>query len=203
MILQIKDFNGYFVDNLGNIYTTKKNGGYPTEMTLLKKRIDKDGYFEVGLYKNKKRFFRRVHRLVAEAFIPNDNHYPQINHKDGNKQNNIVSNLEWCTCSDNMLHSFHVLHRQATISVYKPVKLTNKVTKQVLFFNTIKDCAFYLHMSFEHLSKLLNGKKNIEKWRKGKMYEITYYNTEGVTTSCNNVENDEISSRNVTPSHER
>ena len=65
-------------------------------------KIDKCGYHEVIL--NGKQY--RVHRLVSEAFIPNPNNLPCANHKDGNKQNNSVDNLEWVTYSENTIHSF-------------------------------------------------------------------------------------------------
>ena len=180
-IKEIKDFEGYFVSNYGQIYTTKKNGGYKTNIRELKIKEDKDGYLEVGIYKNKKRFFRRVHRLVAEAFLENPNHYPQINHIDGDTKNNNVSNLEWCTCRDNLIHSFKVLNRNPTI-ISKRLKLTNKLTNEVLYFNSEKDCAFYLNMSYEHLSKLLTGYHDISKWRKGHIYKVEFCDIEDVTT---------------------
>lgn len=65
-------------------------------------KIDKCGYHEVII--NGKQY--RVHRLVSEAFIPNPNNLPCVNHKDGNKQNNSVDNLEWVTYSENTIHSF-------------------------------------------------------------------------------------------------
>ena len=55
------------------------------------------GYLSVNFQKDKKHFTKKVHRLVAEAFIPNPNKFPQVNHKDENPQNNAVDNLEWCT----------------------------------------------------------------------------------------------------------
>lgn len=85
-IKEINGFNGYFVSDDGVIYTTRKNGGYRTDLRELKLKEDKDGYLEVSMYSNKKRYWRRVHRIVAEAFIPNINNYPQINHIDGNKK---------------------------------------------------------------------------------------------------------------------
>lgn len=66
---------------------------------ILSMRIDKDGYYRVSLYKGIRNIkdSKLVHRLVAEAFIPNPDGLPQVNHKDENKLNNHVSNLEWCT----------------------------------------------------------------------------------------------------------
>lgn len=66
-------------------------------MRMVKARGDKDGYLRVHLNKDGKQKLFGVHRLVATNFIPNPNNYPQVNHKDENKQNNNVENLEWCT----------------------------------------------------------------------------------------------------------
>jgi hypothetical protein len=99
-IIELKDFKGYFIDKLGNVYSNHKYNTI-TKMVLKK---DKDGYYEVGLYKNNKRYWRRVHRLVGQTFIPNLKNLPQINHKDGVKTNNKVENLDWCSCLDNIIH---------------------------------------------------------------------------------------------------
>lgn len=77
----------------------------------LKKKVEKlhcdnSGYLYVGLLKNNKNKRLRVHRLVAKAFIENKDNLPCINHKDGNKQNNRVDNLEWCTYSHNNQHAY-------------------------------------------------------------------------------------------------
>ena len=57
---------------------------------------NKDGYLKVNIRKNNRQFTKTVHRLVASAFMPNDNSFPQVNHKDENKKNNCTTNLEWC-----------------------------------------------------------------------------------------------------------
>ena len=64
------------------------------------------GYNQQILRKNGKQYMRYTHRLVAEAFIPNPDCLPEVNHKDGNKQNNAVSNLEWTNRSRNMRHAY-------------------------------------------------------------------------------------------------
>lgn len=68
--------------------------------------ISKNGYVRVNLFKNGKGKHHLVHRLVADAFIPNPHNYEFVNHKDGNKQNNDISNLEWCDASFNMKHAY-------------------------------------------------------------------------------------------------
>lgn len=90
-----KDINEYVglykVSNTGKIISMKKG----KEMTL---HVDVYGYPIVTLYKDKKHKTHKVHRLVAIAFIPNPNNYPSVNHKDENKKNNHIDNLEWSSC---------------------------------------------------------------------------------------------------------
>ena len=72
----------------------------------MKGHIDRCGYQEVLFSENGKTNQYRTHRLIAETFIPNPNNLRDVNHKDGNKLNNNVSNLEWCSHKDNVAHSF-------------------------------------------------------------------------------------------------
>lgn len=77
-----------------------------TTKTIKKQYLNSIGYLMVSFsYKNKSRPLR-VHRLLASAFIPNPDGLPHINHKDGNKTNNTIGNLEWCTHAENMTHAF-------------------------------------------------------------------------------------------------
>ena len=92
-VVEIVD-GGYFAAPSGNIYN--RHGD------LMVGAVDHCGYRHVIL--NRKN--RNVHRVIAETFIPNPQNLPCVNHKDGNKLNNSVSNLEWCTHSENVLHSF-------------------------------------------------------------------------------------------------
>lgn len=92
----IKDFNGYEVSNTGQVRSTNYRGKGVTR--ILKTSPDKmTGYMKVALIKDGKTKPKTVHRLVADAFIENPNNYPCVNHKDEDKTNNHVTNLEWCT----------------------------------------------------------------------------------------------------------
>ena len=105
----IPEYEGlYQASNLGNIRVLDRvvNSGIKNNKTvirkgqLLKQRVNQ-GYYEVALSKNCKKRFLKVHRLVALTFIPNLDNLPLINHKDENKLNNCVDNLEWCTAKYN------------------------------------------------------------------------------------------------------
>lgn len=95
--------NLYQISNLGNLkYLPKKAGIHERKEKICKGYLDKDGYYRAYLCKNGKIKTIGVHRLVALMFIPNEFNYKQINHKDENKQNNNVNNLEWCDCKYNI-----------------------------------------------------------------------------------------------------
>ena len=107
----IAEFDGeYEVSNLGRVRSMKKYRGQTGRiMPQTQQPSGRNGerrYFAVMLWHNNKAYCRKAHRLVAEAFIPNPDNLPQINHKDGNRANNQVSNLEWCTAKENTIHSW-------------------------------------------------------------------------------------------------
>ena len=105
----IKGYEGlYQVSTLGRIkrITFINNMiNKPQDKLLSLKKIDNLGYKTVCLCKNNQLKNKRIHRLVAETFLPNSKNLPCVNHIDGNKQNNYVSNLEWCTHSYNTKHA--------------------------------------------------------------------------------------------------
>jgi len=106
----IKGYESYQVSNLGNVKRVYKNGAEK----ILVKLNNGSGYMGVCLCKKglPKRFY--VHRLVASSFIDNNESKDEVNHIDGNRQNNSLGNLEWVTRSENHIHRYEVLKRDAT-----------------------------------------------------------------------------------------
>lgn len=94
----------YQVSNRGNVRSLRYNNTSKTK--CIKIYTEKVGYKRVTLSKNGKSKNKRIHRLVAEAFIENKFNYPHVNHIDGDKGNNNVSNLEWCSRSHNQRHAY-------------------------------------------------------------------------------------------------
>lgn len=100
---KINGFENYRVSNFGRVKSLFYN--HQNFPKILKDRISLKGYHSVHLSNGKKIYQKKIHRLVAEAFINNEKNKPEVNHKDGNKGNNIVSNLEWCTSKENQNHA--------------------------------------------------------------------------------------------------
>ncbi len=88
----------YKVSSKGRVYSLNRN-------KILKPKQDKDGYYEYALWDGVKSSYRRAHRLVATHFIANTDNHPLVNHKDEDKINNCVTNLEWCTVAYNTIYS--------------------------------------------------------------------------------------------------
>ena len=103
----VKGYEGlYKVSNLGRVKAlerkiTYSNGAEHIYPEKIKNQVNSCGYLAVSLCKDGKPKQIKVHRLVAEAFLPNDNNLPQVNHKDEDKHNNNVENLEWCSAKYN------------------------------------------------------------------------------------------------------
>ncbi len=114
----IPGYEGYYeASNLGRIRSvdryTRNRWGSKTfhKSQFMKCRVVTNGYTHVKLTKKGKKCEPLVHRIIASLFVPNIDNLPQVNHIDGNKKNNCASNLEWCTNSENQLHSRRVLKR--------------------------------------------------------------------------------------------
>lgn len=110
----IPNYEGlYKINTLGEVRSMERkiiDKGGKRQRTIRggvkKQTLLSNGYYAVGLWKNNKQKLEFVHRLIAMAFIPNPENLPEINHIDGNKTNNNIENLEWCTQFQNMKHAF-------------------------------------------------------------------------------------------------
>lgn len=107
----VRGYSKYIqVSSLGRVRTKDRfiplNGGTIFRKGILcKQNLKKNGYFQVAIRMKKMRKWFLVHRLVAKAFVENPDKHPQVNHRDGNKENNSATNLEWCTSSFNQNHA--------------------------------------------------------------------------------------------------
>ena len=134
--IDVVDYEGYYkVSNKGNVYSVerKDSRGNKCGGKTLQPAYSGTGYLIVDLYKNGIGKNKLVHRLVAEAFIPNPESLPQVNHIDEVKDNNNVENLEWCTSEYNNNHGT----RNERVS--KKIRAVNIKTGEVLTFSSANE----------------------------------------------------------------
>jgi hypothetical protein len=158
----INDFPDYMINEEGIIYKIRGK----KSNRIMQPKIDKDGYYYIGLRNEQGRFFKRVHRLVAEAFIPNDNEdFDIVNHIDGNKQNNHYTNLEWCNVQYNTSYSYQVLGKEGNHTTDISCSLYENDTF-ISDFDCIKDACLYAQ---EHFGASYSS---LYKYNKSKQYTI-------------------------------
>lgn len=184
----VPDFEGYYeISNLGKVRTKARKvvrffkynyHTLPIKAKILKIHIQR-GYACVCMYKDGKMYNKQLHRLLAKAFIPNPNNYPIINHKDGNKLNNSLDNLEWCTykhnCNEayrlglNYISEKHLKHiRELGLKSGKKVAQLDLNGNVVKIYNSSRQASLELGISQGNISLCCNGKRrttNGFKWK--------------------------------------
>ena len=167
----IRDYEGlYQISNMGNVkslgrWVNYKNKGKKwQEGKILKPLVDKEGYLKICLWKNGYIKHFRVHRLVAQAFIPNPKNYPQVNHKDENPSNNFVKNLEYC---DAKYNSNYGTRNKRIAEKMKGKKLSEETKRKLSEAHRGKKNHMYgKHLSEEHKRKI--SEKQINHPKKSK-----------------------------------
>lgn len=171
----IKGFPNYKVSSMGRVLAL--NFQRTNTKKILKPQIGSRGYFHICLCNNGKIYTKRISRLVAEAFIPNPDNLPCVNHKDENKLNNKVDNLEWCAYKYNCNYGTGI-DRCSRKRMNDPnrskrvVMMKNGVIIKV--FPSLRECGRYGYNS-QIISQLCNHKKNC-RYKSHKGYIWMFYN---------------------------
>ena len=126
------------------------------------------GYYQISFRVDGVKKYVRVHRLIAETLLPNPLNLPMVNHKDGNKLNNDLSNLEWCNNSHNTQEAYDN-------NLYKSkhrcsVKAIDKETKENFEFTSIRQCAEHLGLNRKTITSILKGIKTTNNYK----YDFEY-----------------------------
>lgn len=148
----IKNFENYQVSNLGRVYSKNKNC-----FMSLKHKAGR-GYIQVNLWDGKKHVHKYLHRLIAEVFIDNPNNYRTVNHIDGNKLNNVVTNLEWADDEKQQRHAFFMglKHNGIALSDEDVFKVYDMYFKQGIYPKKISEI---LNKPFGTIRKICYGER--------------------------------------------
>ena len=159
MIRIIENYPNYTISDKGEIVNTNTN-------KELKGYIRKDGYVIISLSKGGKKYKCYLHRLVAETFIPNPDNLPQVNHKDEDKTNNCVSNLEWITPKDNC--NYGTRNERQGLGHSKPIEQYDLDGNLIKEWDSAAQVERDLGFNHQNISKCCLGQQKTAynyKWR--------------------------------------
>ena len=164
IFLDIKEYEGlYKVSNYGRVISLH-NKPY---IRLMIFHITNNGYYRLNLFNNSIRKHYFIHRLVAEAFIPNINNYPCINHIDENKLNNNINNLEWCTVKYNNNYGTAIDRRTMKLSI--PIERKDLKIGEITRYKSMREAERITGIHNTNISAACNGKYKIvssSEWKK-------------------------------------
>ena len=158
--VKIEGFEKYEVSNLGKVRNIKSG-------RVLKTSLNNNGYLRLFLCKNNKRKHLYLHRIIATAFIDNPDEKPCVNHIDENKLNNDLSNLEWCTVRENLIHGTRT--KRAAEKCFKKVIQLDLNDNVLNEFESIKQAGQKTGALARNISSCCNGKRKSAggfKWRR-------------------------------------
>lgn len=153
--VKIKGSDGVYISTTGLVYSEKKRG---FKGGLRNLSAHKDGYLQIRLRIDGIMVTKLIHRLVAEAFIPNHENKPQVNHIDEDKTNNVVDNLEWVTAKENINHGTCIRRRVANKNNH--CNRIGVVCSNGIEYQSITEAARELGLDVSGISKVLHGIRN-------------------------------------------
>lgn len=176
-----KDIDGYEglyqVSNLGRIKSLYRITCIDRHIPekILRPALSR-GYLGVALHKNMKQKTFTIHRLVAIAFLPKIENKTHVNHKDGNKLNNNVENLEWCSQLENNRHCFDVLGKMSwrmgmsikPINAKQIIQIDKITNNEICKYESLMDAERKTGIQFKNIHKVCNNKRKTAggfKWR--------------------------------------
>ena len=151
---EIPGYSGYWITKDGRLYSERSG-----KLVEIKTRLSQSGYISATVTgDNTKRTALGIHRLLAMAYLEKDSRQTEVNHIDGDKFNNDLSNLEWCSHSENEKHKV----RSGMTARTRPVRAENKITHGVYWIPSSREADRFLNAPVNTVSKLLHNTREAD-----------------------------------------